>query len=204
MKNFSVYKHTNLTNGKTYIGITSQKPERRWQHGNHYKNNIHFYSAIQKYSWEGFSHEILFSNLSLHEALLLEESLILENNSYNPAFGYNNTLGGEHNFPTKETIKKLSESHKSQIPPNTKGMHHSNATKTKISKGVSKYYETHHKLPVLERAVISIDEYGNIREYKSAKEAAETLGIYNGSHIIECCRGKRKSACKLKWQYKKD
>lgn len=204
MKVFSVYKHTNLTNGKVYIGITSQKPERRWQHGNHYKNNKHFFSAIQKYGWNGFSHEILFSNLSSSEASLLEEKLIMENNSYNPEFGYNNTFGGEHNFPTEETIKKLSESHKNQIPPNTKGSHHSEETKMKISEGISKYYKSHIKKPTLEKAVISIDKDGNICEYKSAKDAADTLGLYNGSHIIECCKGKRKSVCKLKWQYKKD
>lgn len=31
---YTVYKHT-TPSGKVYIGITGQKPERRWQNGNH-------------------------------------------------------------------------------------------------------------------------------------------------------------------------
>lgn len=203
-KNFIVYKHVNLYNGKVYIGITSQRPERRWQNGYHYKNNTHFYSAIQKYGWDNFDHIILKVDLDISQASKLEEVLILENKSYDPKFGYNSTYGGEHNFPTKETRKKLSLAHKKQVPPNTTGLKHSKNTKEKISKSIKEYYQHHIKDPVNELPVISVDKFGNIKEYKSATEAARQLGLYNGSHIIECCKGKRKSVCKLKWKYKKD
>ena len=44
---FSVYRHTNLINGKVYIGITSQIPEKRWgKNGKNYTESIKFNNAI--------------------------------------------------------------------------------------------------------------------------------------------------------------
>ena len=62
-----IYKHTNLINGKIYIGQTCQNPEDRWDYGCGYKkHNLHFYNAIKKYGWkEGFSHEIIEKNILL-------------------------------------------------------------------------------------------------------------------------------------------
>ena len=44
---YTIYKHINKINNKIYIGVTKQKPEQRWAHGEGYKNNTHFYSAIK-------------------------------------------------------------------------------------------------------------------------------------------------------------
>lgn len=47
---YLVYKHTNKFNHKSYIGITGVSAEKRWGHqGNHYKTQLKFYNAIQKY-----------------------------------------------------------------------------------------------------------------------------------------------------------
>lgn len=114
-ENYCVYKHTNKTNGKVYIGLTGRKPEYRWSNGNGYKHNPYFYSAIQKYGWDGFDHKIIKDNLTEQEAQELEISLISEFNSTDRNFGYNVLLGG--NLGTlgiemsKETRKKMSESH---------------------------------------------------------------------------------------------
>lgn len=72
---FCVYKHTS-PNGKVYIGITCQKPSYRWSEGNGYKNNVYFYRAIQKYGWESFQHEVLFTGLSKENARKKEVELI--------------------------------------------------------------------------------------------------------------------------------
>ena len=85
MKTFYIYRHTNLINGKVYIGQTCQKPEYRWgKDGNGYKNSPHFYSAIQQYGWNAFQHEILYSGLTQEEANKIETELILKYDSNNP------------------------------------------------------------------------------------------------------------------------
>ena len=74
-RKFVVYKHTS-PNGKVYIGITSQKLNRRFRDGKGYYNNKHFYNAIKKYGWDNFSHEVLFDNLTEEEAKLMEQFYI--------------------------------------------------------------------------------------------------------------------------------
>ena len=108
---YCVYKHTNLKNGKVYIGITSRKPEVRWGNGNGYYSNKHFYNAIKKYGWEeGFSHEIIAENLSKEDANNFEIKLIKEYDSTNPSKGYNVNLGGntygQHSEKTKLIISE--------------------------------------------------------------------------------------------------
>lgn len=94
---YYVYRHT-TPNGKVYIGITGMEhPECRWRsNGAGYKNNHHFWSAIQKYGWDNIQHDILMSDLTLHDAQLEERRLISEYKSNDPMYGYNNTTGGDY------------------------------------------------------------------------------------------------------------
>lgn len=132
---YKVYKHT-APNGKVYIGITKQKPERRWQNGNHYKGNPHFYRAIRSYKWENFKHDILETGLTKEQACNREIELIAKYDSTNPDKGYNNSTGGEcgslgvhpseetreklrkkATYPSEETRKKMSEARKGKKLP---------------------------------------------------------------------------------------
>ncbi len=111
-KNFIVYKHRNLLNNKVYIGITCKTPNQRWQNGEGYRENHHFYNAIQKYGWnEGFEHIVLANNLSQSEAEKKEISLIAKYDSSNPEKGYNRNLGGhyagQHSIATKKKISEI-------------------------------------------------------------------------------------------------
>ena len=106
MNNFIVYKHTSPS-GKVYIGITNQRPERRWRDGNGYRYNVCFYRAIQKYGWENFIHEILFTGLSLEDALRIEKEQIQKYQSFKN--GYNCSLGGDYGGYVKETKDKISK-----------------------------------------------------------------------------------------------
>lgn len=91
---YIVYRHTNKADGKVYIGITKQDPERRWQKGAGYAKT-YFGNAIAKYGWDGFIHEILYSGLSKSEACGIEKQLIEKYDSRNRLHGYNICEGGQ-------------------------------------------------------------------------------------------------------------
>ena len=108
-KKWCVYLHTSPS-GKYYVGITSQKPERRWRNGKGYIHNNYFTNAINKYGWDNFMHEIIADDLSENEAKVLEEMLIKKFQSNNVAYGYNITSGGEaelHSERTKQLIRNI-------------------------------------------------------------------------------------------------
>jgi hypothetical protein len=104
---YCVYKHTNILNGKVYIGITCQDPKKRWGSGYGYYKNEYFWRSIQKYGWnEGFTHEILFEELTYEEACQIEIELISKYNSTNPNCGYNHHQGGKYNdYDTRQKIR---------------------------------------------------------------------------------------------------
>lgn len=89
-----VYKHTNKTNGKVYIGQTKDC-QSRWKPSS-YVGSPYFYHAIQKYGWNNFQHEFLKTNLTQEEADYWERYFIKKYQSTNPQYGYNICEGGEH------------------------------------------------------------------------------------------------------------
>lgn len=130
---FTVYQHKNKINGKIYIGITSRAPEDRWGvDGCKYKSSPHFYSAIQKYGWDNFEHNILFENLTKEQACIKEQELIKHFNAMDREFGYNSTSGGETFVLSEDAMHKKSIS----MVDNKNGMGHpcSNEKKEKISR----------------------------------------------------------------------
>lgn len=92
---YTVYIHTNKHNGKKYVGITSQKPEQRWDGGYGYYLNKPFFRAIKKYGWHnGFTHDIIAEGLTAERAAEMERELIAQYDSNNQQHGYNRTGGG--------------------------------------------------------------------------------------------------------------
>jgi len=107
--NYSVYKHTNKENGKVYIGITERSVNERWRSGSGYSRQTYFYNAIQKYGWDGFSHEVLFNGLSKEEAMAKEIELIAYYQSNDRKYGYNIANGGQCvGTVSEETKRKIS------------------------------------------------------------------------------------------------
>ena len=114
-QNYTVYMHI-CPNGKRYIGITKQKPEKRWNNGKGYLANEYFTNAIKKYGWENIEHIILFTNLTKCEAENKEIELIKYYKSNNRKYGYNIQNGGNTiGTHSKETKLKISKANKGKI-----------------------------------------------------------------------------------------
>lgn len=119
-KKYCVYRHTSPS-GKVYIGITCQNPIRRWNAGHGYRYQQYFYRAIQKYGWDNFTHEILYSDLTKEEACEKEIELIRFHRSNDKNYGYNLSSGGEATNAgcklSEEARKRISESRKGEKHP---------------------------------------------------------------------------------------
>ena len=152
-KNYIVYMHI-FPSKKVYIGITSQKPYRRWNNGNGYKNNDYMMNAIKKYGWENIEHKILYKGLLKEEAELIEKKLILKYSSNNRKNGYNILEGGNaSNTTSKETREKMSKNmkklwgnkeYKEHMIEMHKGKKVTSETKKKMSKSNNRYWKGKH------------------------------------------------------------
>ena len=120
-KKWCVYVHTNKISGKKYVGITSRRPEDRWDYGNGYRGQAYFYRAIKKYGWDNFKHEILLTNETKEYACAAEKCLIKAYASNNPKYGYNLSSGGESGSAgipwPEERRKALSDKFKGRSLP---------------------------------------------------------------------------------------
>ena len=209
---YTVYQHKNKINGKIYIGITMQIPEKRWgRNGCNYKSSPHFYSAIQKYGWNNFEHNILFINLTKEEACLKEEELIKEFNSMNREYGYNSTSGGDIFVMNEETKQKISqalvgnqnnlghscsEEKKKKISEAQKGREFTEEHKQKLSEAAKNRHvpcseekkqtlkEKSHKKPVY------CEELNKV--FESVQECGRQLGI-PATNITKLCNGRGKT-----------
>ena len=224
LTNWCVYMHTNRENGKKYIGITSQKPTRRWQNGNHYDTQPYFWRAIQKYGWDGFQHEILYTDLSKENAEQLEVDLIKKYQTQDPDKGYNSADGGaarsgwRHTEEAKEKIgartrgTHLSETHKERIGAAQRGEKNhafgktlSDEHKAKMSAaliGHAVSEETRRRIQD-----IKTQKYGRRVEcvctgkvFESIASASESTGA-SRSGISLCCNGRQKTAGGFYWRY---
>lgn len=210
---YYVYQHINKINGKRYIGITKQIPESRWgTDGINYKNSPYFYSAIQKYGWNNFEHEILFDNFTKEEACAKEIELIAYFNTQDKRYGYNIMEGGSAPIIPEEVRKVMSE----KMRGNKNGLGHpcSEEKKRKISEAqkgrkLTEEHKTklsmakkgsHHASPSAETRKKISDSHAkkqvyceeNNRVYESIQSCAKELGL-DPTLVCACCKGKHKS-----------
>lgn len=210
---WKLYKHTNKTNKKVYIGITSWNLEKRWNKGMGYKRCPYFYRAIQKYGWDNFEHEIIFENLSKEDALRLEIEYIQKYNSTNNKCGYNLSSGGGGANGLKASDKTreiMSRNNKGKNNP-MYGKHHSEHAKklmSKKKKGIplSDVHKQHmsdsHTLENCwnARKVICIE---NSKVYETIQLASKDLGVAD-TKISAVCRGKRHTTGGYHFAYYED
>ena len=219
---WTVYCHTNKFNNKKYVGITSKSVNARWKNGKGYKTSPHFNSAIKKYGWDNFKHEILLSNLTREEAEQKEKEYISKWNLTDKNFGYNLTEGGEgtSGYKVSEKAKrKMSERMKGENHP-FYGKKMSKEFCLAVSNGRKgiKFTEEHkNNLRKSHLGARLSEEHKNkIRENSPNKVKViclETLEVFDSisdvsikfnkeaRHISECCKRKRQTWNKLHWMY---
>ena len=221
---YIVYQHKNKINNKIYIGITSRTPQERWgKQGCNYKTSPYFYNAIQKYGWDNFEHNILYTNLTKEEACQKEQELIAQFNSINREFGYNSTSGGETFVMNEETKQKISkalrgnknnlghpcsEEKKKKISEAQKGRQFTEEHKKKLSEAAKKRHvpcseEKKKKLSQNyphKKSVYCI-ELNTV--YPSVQECARQLNLY-ATNITKVCKGKIHTTGGYHFQYYND
>lgn len=198
----TIYKITNIINGKCYIGKTIQDVESRWRV---HKSNINkfdypLYRAMRKYGIDNFVFEIIEDNIT--ESLLSEREQYYINlyNSFGED-GYNATIGGEGNpiYNQQEIIAKYKEI------GNIQGvMDHFHCSRRPILEAIKKYHiDTGHT-----KAVYQLDKNtcDIINVFPSQSEAARILfrDENRAKNISAACRGKINSAYGYKWMLVSD
>ena len=201
VRTYTIYKITNLVNGKCYIGQTINTVEHRWAGHCRSSGCPALAKAIAKYGKDNFIYYAIDTTSSLEELDRLECYWIKRFNSIAP-FGYNLTSGGqEGRFISDEAIAKFS---KSLI-----GHKVSEETRIKIQKQLSG--RRIKPVKVNRRKLIT-------RRGQSLKKSVIGTHIDTGEEIIlesmssdsrfdfrlisACCRGKRRSHRRYSWRYK--
>ena len=113
MKEWIIYKCTNRTNGKVYIGQTMYTIEHRWSGHVHSAlrtdSRVPLHCAIRKYGRDAFLLEVVQSASSQEETNKLEVEWIARVGSITPG-GYNLQRGGEVSEVHPDTKVRISES----------------------------------------------------------------------------------------------
>lgn len=202
-----IYKATNKTNGKVYIGQTVRElPERMAEHLRHHATA--FDRALRKYGIEGFVVEQIdtaetLEELNQKEAYWIQHYGCIVPDGYNMCEGGGNTKGYHHR---EESKKKMSESRQDMYSGAGNpfyGKFHTREAKEKMSvarKGmahltaeqVAKIRASHHTTKVRN---IEKDKV-----FESVKEAAEHYGLKD-THITRVCKGRRKTTGGFHWEY---
>ena len=185
-----IYLYINKINGKGYVGKAEDFLKRKRKHIKTSYNkksrdyNVPFHRAIRKYGIESFEVTILKENLTKDEMNYWEDYYIETFDLYaKNGKGYNLAKGGTGG----NTIEGKTEEEIKEIYNDEWKQKQSEAKKGKNN-------------PRTKR-IIQHDKQGNlIRIWDYAKQVTEELGINHGN-IIQCCKGKRKSAGGFVWKY---
>ena len=188
-KAYTVYGHCNLTNGKWYVGMTSQNPKKRWHSGWGYKFNTQMWNDIKDSSWNTDWLHTIFDTFNNREDALDYEAFLM---------GMFDSIDNGYNVSDYDSRHyKHSEEHRKKMSEAMTGKHLSEESKNKISEAMT---GKHHRP---QKSVIQLSREGElIAEYPSTCEASRQTGCHQGD-ICKCCKGTRKSVGGYIWKYKK-
>lgn len=106
---WEIYKHTNKTTGKSYIGMTCRgMKDRWWKHCHEARSGstTHFHRALRKYGEDNWESEVIRSGLATIEEA--NQAEIVEIANYDSiANGYNCSTGGDQCTMSAEVVKEI-------------------------------------------------------------------------------------------------
>lgn len=215
-----IYKLTCTITGKVYIGKTIDINRRMAQHSKiTSKYSHHLANAIKKYGIDNFKEEIIFE-VEAEDRAVLNTTLSNAEKLYIEQYdSYRNGYSGFHWLESSkkklsESLKKFFESAKGKaqiehIISCIKNREVSKETREKIGKG-------NKGKKMLEEAKIKIRKYNAFSKYvpvlqydlnnnllnrfNSITDAAKNIDK-DTSHIVSCCKGRRKTAYGFIWKY---
>lgn len=184
-----IYCYTDKENGKKYIGQSIREEKRKLDHMREtQKYKSLFDKILQKKGMENFDYQVLYrvkeKRSKIFKILNQKEMYYIKALNTQVPNGYNISEGGKSNGymvgykPTKETLQKLSDSHKG-IPNPMKGKHYSDTKRKEI---VSKWKNTmnlkYKNGYVQQRKNIVVFKGGNkLGTYPNACEVARVFNI---------------------------
>ena len=183
-----IYKITNLTNGKCYVGKTKHRSVIRWKdHVTGYHPSSLIHRAIVKYGVENFSFEVLERDINEDQLNGLEKYYISLLNSKTPN-GYNLTDGGDGGLGLSvNEVTRLKQSKLRKGKP---------WSENRRNAGQKKLLNNKHSA----KAVAMILDNGDIIPFDSATEASQKTGIYR-TNISRACTHQGYKAGGYCWKY---
>lgn len=231
-KVWTIYKHTLICDGPekdwSYIGQTFKSVTSRWKNGTAYRDQPNFYTAIKKYGWDSFKHEILLTNISTsQEANKWERFYIKQFHTYTRdpyCMGWNATKGGTgiKSLKSADASKKVicieldkiwdsavDAAEELELGENGICMCCKGQRKTaygfhwayatdSVVINTLSQYKNKNKLPAQAKPVRCL-ETG--KQYTCLNEAAKDTALKNGNSIGACCCGRRQTAGGYHWKY---
>lgn len=202
-----IYKVTDKTNQKIYIGQTVRSlDERMKEHLRH--RTTYFDKAYRKSNIDNFKVEIIdraenIEELNKKEKYWINYFKCLIPNGYNMCEGGENTMGFHHREESKKKMSiTKSKMYLGENNPFYNKTHSEEQRKkwSKLRKGMSHLTEEQ-KIKLKEshftKKVINVDTK---EIFSSVKEAAEKYNL-KATHISRVCNGKRKRTGGFKWKY---
>lgn len=92
---YSIYRITNMLNGKVYIGYTKNVTGRKAYYKHAGSHDTRILRSIRKHGWSNFTFDVIYQSCDMeHTQNVMEDFFIEEHMSRNPQKGYNVRPGG--------------------------------------------------------------------------------------------------------------
>lgn len=205
-----IYLFKNKKNGKKYVGQTVRDLDTRISEHLR-KSNTYFEKALKKYGLRNFDYQVVDTADDIEELNSLERQWIKKEgtlfpNGYNLCTGGNVTTGYRHSAESRRRMSEHQGRRKAMSGENNPffGRKHTDETRRKMREA----WTTERKEALAERqkTIDMSSVYVRVRNantgkvYESIASASEDTGVLS-THITRVCKGKRKTAGGIKWEY---